>query len=142
MIRGYREEDLNAVTGLTNQLGYPTTVDEMQQRMLRLSGKEDYRTVVAAVNGEVAGYAGLIKGFCWEKNGCFVRIQALVVNSNYRQTGIGKKLIASTEQWAKAIHAKALILNCGINPEREGARLFYPKIGFEATSKGYYRTID
>ncbi|HEX7753825.1 MAG TPA: GNAT family N-acetyltransferase [Niabella sp.] len=141
IIRTYREKDLDNITALTNQLGYPTTADEMRQRMQLLSEDENYKTIVAAINDEAVGYAGLVKGLYWEKNGCFVRIQALVVNHQYRNRRIGKQLIDAAEQWGKEIHAKALLLNCGIKPEREGAHLFYPRMGFAATSKGYYKPV-
>ncbi len=42
----------------------------------------------------------MVKGFYYELDGFYVRIVALVVDSNYRNKGIGKKLLEEAESWA------------------------------------------
>ncbi|MBZ4187533.1 GNAT family N-acetyltransferase [Niabella beijingensis] len=142
LIRNYQPQDLEAITELTSQLGYPTTTDEMKSRMEHISGRDDCRTLVAVKAHSVVGYAGMVKGFYWEKNGSFLRIQALVVHHHHRKAGIGRKLIEAAILHATTIKAGAVLLNSGNRPERKEAHQFYPKLGFEATSTGYVKKIN
>ncbi|MCF3111979.1 GNAT family N-acetyltransferase [Niabella sp. CC-SYL272] len=141
IIRDYEQKDLAAVTGLTNQLGYPTTTAEMQLRMNAISEHAQHRTLVAVMDHRVVGYAGLTKGWYWEKNESFLRIQTLVVHQDHRKAGIGKQLLEAAAQHALTIGANDLLLNSGNRPERNAAHRFYPKMGFEATSTGYVKKI-
>ncbi|MCD2425606.1 GNAT family N-acetyltransferase [Niabella pedocola] len=141
IIRDYEQKDLAAVTGLTCELGYPTTTAAMQLRMNAISGNAHYRTLVAVIDNQVVGYAGLATGWYWEKNGTFLRIQALVVHKDHRKARVGKQLLDAAAAHARTIGAGALLLNSGNRPEREAAHQFYPKMGFEAVSTGYVKKI-
>ena len=140
-IRTFQNEDIPALTELTNQLGYETSIEQMTVRMERILSLDTYWTFVAVVNGQVAGYIGLNKNYFWEQDGCFIRIQALVISKEYRRMGIGEKLIDAAERKAKEVDAKLIILNSGNKPEREAAHQFYPQMGFEAKSTGYIKNI-
>ena len=63
-----------------------------------------------------------------------MRIQALVVSSDHRKEGVGRKLIEAAEQLARRLETKLLILNCGNRDEREAAHIFYTRIDFQARS--------
>jgi GNAT superfamily N-acetyltransferase len=140
-IRDFQFGDIKWITELTNQLGYPTTVEEMETRMKTISQLEKHWTLVAISDGVVAGYIGLNQNYFWEQNGTFIRIQALVVNKEFRKLQVGKTLIEDAEKLAKRVGAKLMILNCGNKPERESAHQFYPKMGFIAKSVGYVKQI-
>lgn len=141
-LRTYIEKDIPALTALTVALGYSTSPAEMGERLNNMHGNPHYKTIVACNGDEVLGYIGMIKNFFWEQNGCFVRIQALVVNSHARQKGIGAMLLQAAEQWAQEIDARLIVLNCGNKAERAAAHQFYPRMGFEAKSTGYIKTLD
>ncbi len=140
-IRAFQKEDLPALTELTNQLGYETSIEEMSARMKQIQSLDNYWTFVAVVDQQVAGYIGLNKNYFWEQDGCFIRIQALVTNKEFRRLGIGQKLIEAVEKLGKEVGAKLMTLNCGNKPERESAHKFYPLMGFEAKSTGYIKNI-
>jgi GNAT superfamily N-acetyltransferase len=133
--------DIESLAILTTELGYPTTVSDMESRLTEISKNPNCRTIVAEINSVVVGYIGLLKSTSWEQNGCFIRIQALCVKSEYRKLGVGKALIDYAETWGKEISAKSLVLNSGNREERASAHKFYPKIGFEAKSTGYKKDI-
>ncbi|WP_242698129.1 GNAT family N-acetyltransferase [Bacillus sp. SD088] len=57
-------------------------------------------------------------------DGFYIRIVAFVVDSNYRGKGIGKKLLAEAESWARRIGATGIGLNSGNRPERFNAKLY------------------
>jgi GNAT superfamily N-acetyltransferase len=142
LIRNFELNDISSLSSLTNELGYPTTVEEMETRMKTILQLENYWTFVAILDDIVVGYIGLIKNYFWEQNGHFIRVQALVVSKEFRRHQIGKNLIEYTEKFAKSLGSNLLILNCGNKPERESAHQFYPKMGFIAKSVGYVKPLE
>lgn len=141
-IRNFEWADLNSVTVLTNELGYPTSVEQMKIRMEKILQLDTYWTFVAVVEGQVAGYIGLNKNYFWEQDGTFIRIQALVVKKEFRRQHIGQCLIEAAEKHAHQIKSRLLILNSGNREERQAAHQFYPRMGFEGKSTGYVKKID
>jgi GNAT superfamily N-acetyltransferase len=75
--------------------------------------------LVAEYNEDVVGMIGLCSGYFYEKNGLYVRIVALVVESKYRNMGIGKKLMEEAENWARKQGAISIGLNSGNREERK-----------------------
>lgn len=141
LIRDFQQADLLSLTSLTNELGYPTTIEQMTSRMETISRLNNCWTFVAVVKGCVAGYVGLIKNHFWEKDGHFLRIQALVVSKDYRKIGVGRELLLAVERLAKQTETEVIVLNCATRAERQSAHQFYPKIGFQASSIGYMKNI-
>lgn len=141
MIRKATESDISQMAKLMCELGYPTMKEEMEQRFSKINSCNLYHTQVAEVNERIVGMIGIILGYHYEKNENYVRIVALVVDSNYRKQGIGKKLIASAEEWAEDQGANRLVLNSGNRSERNEAHQFYTNRGFEAKATGYYKTL-
>ena len=133
--------DIESLATLTTELGYPTTVSEMEARLIEISKNPNCRTIVAEQDVQIVGYMGLLKSSSWEHNECFVRIQALVVKSEYRKCGVGKLLIEFAESFAREINAKSIVLNCGNREERNSAHKFYVSVGFEAKSIGYKKVV-
>jgi len=60
----------------------------------------------------------------------------LIVDKNYRQKGIGKKLMQKAIEYLKQSNCYKVIIQSGI--EREGAHKFYEKLGFDGKSKKAY----
>jgi len=60
----------------------------------------------------------------------------LIVDKNYRQKGIGKKLMQKAIEYSKKSNCYKVIIQSGI--EREGAHKFYEKLGFDGKSKKAY----
>ena len=141
MIRKATESDISQMAKLMGELGYPTMKEEMEQRFSKINSCNLYNTQVAEVNERIVGMIGMILGYHYEKNENYVRIVALVVDSNYRKQGIGKNLIASAEEWAEHQGANRLVLNSGNRSERNEAHHFYTNRGFEAKATGYYKTL-
>lgn len=140
-IRQAVKADVASLALLMDEMGYPTTEAEMSRRFTVIDLEPHYITLVADYDGVVVGMAGASKGFYFEKNGCYIRLIALVVSNHYREKGIGKVLIHSIEEWAKTTNANAIVLNCGTREERKGAHVFYQHLGFEAKSTGYVKRL-
>jgi len=141
ILRDYIPSDLESLAILTTELGYPTTTSEMEVRLKEISENQNCRTIVVEHDKQVVGFMGMTKNQSWENNGCFLRIQALVISANYRKLGVGKLLIEFAESFAREINAKSIVLNCGNREERDSAHKFYVSVGFEAKSIGYKKSV-
>jgi len=139
--RDYCRDDIPELAALTVELGYPTTSIEMAERINFFASNPDYKTIVAELNSIIIGYIGMIRINYWEKNGCYIKIQALVVKETARKTGAGKVLIKCAEEWARQNNADMLALTCGNKAEREAAHKFYPKMGFVLNASGYVKLV-
>jgi N-acetylglutamate synthase-like GNAT family acetyltransferase len=141
IIRQAKESDVHALAALMNELGYATTVAEMQTRYELISSHPDHATWVAVCNTEVAGMIGLIKNIYYEKNGLYIRVGALVVNAAYRNRGLGKALLQKATDWANELGITQLYLTSGNREERKVAHAFYQRLGFEPRSTGFVKTL-
>jgi GNAT superfamily N-acetyltransferase len=142
LIRNFEMADLPGLTHLTNDLGYPTTLEQMGNRMENLLKLDSYWTLVAVSNHKIIGFIGFNKNYFWEQDGFYIKIQALVVGKEYRRFGLGKELMDSVEKFSRQIKAKSMILTSAKREERESAHQFYPKMGFESTSIAYIKKLE
>jgi GNAT superfamily N-acetyltransferase len=141
-VRPATEADIPALSILMSELGYPTSLAEMQERFVAIQQQADYRTLVAVREDHILGAVGSLKHYYWEQNGHFIRVQALVVSSNARRMGIGKMLMRAVEDWGRETGAVLISLNCGHKQARVAAHQFYPDIGFEHTAAGYTKWLE
>lgn len=141
IIRDAHEGDIEALTVLMNDLSYPTTVAEMQERFKPIVVHPDYRTILAVINDEIVGMAGLHKGNFYEKNGMYLRILAFVVKQNVRNLGVGKILIKASEDWAMEQGLHTVIINSGNRDDRKVAHVFYHKMGYAIKSSGFVKQL-
>src|SRR5690625_323101 len=142
LIKKAVQKDISQLAVLMGELGYPTTTEEMESRFLKINSNPLYSTQVAEKNGVIVGMIGMMLGFHYEKNENYVRIVALVVDSEYRKQGIGEKLIEKAEEWAKEQRANRIALNSGNRSERDDAHHFYIRLGFEGSATGYYKVLS
>ncbi|OCA90473.1 GNAT family acetyltransferase [Bacillus sp. FJAT-27225] len=141
-IREAHLNDANELTSLMVHLGYPTTVENMKIRFSKIKTHPDYKTLVASYEGRVVGMIGLMKVHYFERDGVYIRIAALVVDPNFRNKGIGNKLIEEAESWARKIGASGITLNSGNRAERKSAHTFYKNRGYEERSIGFVKNMD
>lgn len=57
-IRTAHHKDIPALAYLMEELGYPTSVEDMKQRYDRIASNPNYHTLVAEIEGEVVGMVG------------------------------------------------------------------------------------
>jgi len=138
-IREAHEGDIAAITGLMDDLGYPSEVSEMERKLKNIFSHPDYRTLLAVSNGEVLGFAGLMKGFSFERSGKYVRIISFVVKKEVRNRGVGKLLIKASEDWAIEQGADNVVISSGNRGERKAAHVFYQKCGYVIKSSGFFK---
>ena len=117
-IRKIIDDDFGKLTELIKELGYPSSIKNVSERLSRINSSKCYNTLVAEVDRKVVGFIGLCKLYAYEFDGEYVRIIALVVNEQYRGKGIGTKLLESAEKWAIDEGATAITLNSGIDRKK------------------------
>jgi GNAT superfamily N-acetyltransferase len=138
-IRKATLKDVPALASLMEQLGYPTTVENMTVRFINIDSNPSYHTLVAEEDGKVVGMIGLYTSILYNKDGLYARVIAFVVDSNYRNKGIGKLLINEAEIWARNQGADSIGLNSGNRPERDNAHQYYKRMGYVEKSTGFVK---
>ncbi|KSU87538.1 MULTISPECIES: GNAT family N-acetyltransferase [Bacillaceae] len=140
-VRSLQDHDVKELIPLMEQLGYPTNFEDLQVRLSAIQASSDYHTLIAEIDGEVAGMAGLCKSYFYEYDGSYTRIVAFVVHEKFRRKAVGKMLIKEAERWAKSQGCMAIGLNSGNRDERLAAHLFYQKMGYQPKSTGFIKEI-
>ena len=121
--------DASAVTALLHELGYPSNTDkEVTGRLARWSGRDDLLVLVAADGQQIVGVAALAVVPYFERPGCWGRVVALVVDARARGVGVGRQLLAATEQAALVRGCVRMEISCARH--RTGAHAFYRSVGY------------
>lgn len=128
IIRDAEIRDSESITELSNQLGYETLNTDIQNRLKKILVHPDNCIYVATENGKVVGW---IHGFYSMRveSDFFVEIGGLVVSENFRNNGIGKKLVDKVIEWTELKNCENVRVRC--NVIRTESHRFYEKIGFE-----------
>lgn len=102
-IRKMEWRDLAEVTHLSGQLGYPSSLVEVQRRFEVILGNHDYALFVAVnPSGAVVGWIQINRETAALITDTKAEIQALVVDEKYRSQRVGAALVAKAEDWARA----------------------------------------
>ena len=141
-IRTVQLTDYEDLAELMQELGYPTTPSDLENRFKLLQDHEDYEALVAVKDGCVIAFAGLCKAYAFEFTGMYVRLLAFVVSSKQRNKGIGKLMLKACENWAMEKGAAAITLNSGNREERKAAHGLYKKNCYLAKSIGFSKKLE
>lgn len=141
IIRKAIVSDSITLTRLSEQLGYSTTVEEVTERVKNLLNKQDYNIFVADFNNTVIGFISFEKyDLFYYPSG--INITGLVVDINYRNTGIGQQLLYVAEKNAIENGLKYVRANSG--SQRIEAHRFYRKNGYanEKDQKRFIKNLN
>lgn len=127
IIRQAKKEDYSEITNLTNELGYPSSEEKVQEILDMVLTHNDHQLFVAEVDGVLVAYIHLVCTIRISSEP-FVEIVAFVVHSNYRKMGIGKSLIKETENWAAEKGYRFIRIRSNII--RQEAHKFFNQRGF------------
>ena len=130
-VRPAEERDSAAIARLAGEFGYPSTEEQVRERLAAVCASPNHATFVAAIeNDEVAGWIHLseVRSPEIEPN---AEITALVVTSRYRSAGAGRRLVESGEEWARGRGLKILCVRS--NVIRDRAHAFYRALGYSET---------
>lgn len=121
--------DLEQVTSLAAQLGYPETLEEIAARFAEVDKLSTHQLYVAkSADDKVLGWVHINIETYTLLSDQRAMISALVVDEKHRGLGIGASLITKAEGWAKAKSIPLVKLTSNI--KRSGAHRFYEKFGY------------
>ncbi|PZR76779.1 MAG: GNAT family N-acetyltransferase [Chthoniobacterales bacterium] len=121
------KDDAAAIAALAEELGYSSSAREINSRLRKLT---DSDLILVAVDDDNR-LLGFIQGhtLCVIEAGFRVEILGLVVSSRARRAGLGKRLVAEVEDWARTSGAEAVLVRS--NTKRVESHLFYPALGYQ-----------
>jgi GNAT superfamily N-acetyltransferase len=122
--------DAAAVARLSGELGYPVSSEEMKRRIESLARLPDHAVYVACVSGEVVGWIHVQVSHHLQAEPR-AEIGGLVVSSEARSRGIGRRLVAVAEEWALQQGLKSIVVRS--RATREAAHRFYLREGYTQT---------
>ena len=126
-IREAKKSDSVALAKLSGELGYPTTTEEMESRFDKVLSMPNNGIYVAELDS-IVGWIHVALIQTLESN-AFVEICGIVVAESHRGSGIGTRLIAVAESWAR--EKECYQLRVRTNIVREKTRMFYQQVGFQ-----------
>jgi GNAT superfamily N-acetyltransferase len=128
--------DLPRICELNEQLGYTGSLDEMRARFDAIARRPEQGTFVAETAGVVSGWLHAQAQHTLE-TGSYVEIVGLIVSAAARRHGIGRRLIAHVDCWARELGYPRLRVRTSVL--REGAHEFYEALGFRWTKTQHVR---
>ena len=97
---------------------------------------------VAIINKEIVGYVIIssremkMEGYIYRKQ---IKIEAIGVDENYRNQGVGSKLLEFMKEYARENNYTDIKLT--VNEENESAKHHYEKVGFKVENIAYSMPI-
>jgi len=129
-IREATRNDSESINRLSQDLGYDIVSQSVAEERIKkiIESKIDYLWVFEDDNQII----GWIHIFLAQRvaSASFVEIGGLVVASNYRRQGVGKRLVEYAVLWAKTRNLKIRV-RC--NEQRTDTQIFYESVGFSST---------
>jgi GNAT superfamily N-acetyltransferase len=142
-IREITPGDSPRVAELLTQLGYPTTTDDVAQRLAYWLDDPLSRILVAERNTQVIGSLSLHAIPYLERTGRWARVESLVVDSAARRSGVARALVQAAEDTARQWGCLAVEITSA--RYREGAHAFYQQLGYTdvcGKSARFFKLID
>ena len=128
VVRDARPEDSDRVAVLLTQLGYPTTGEQVSDRLAYWREDRFSRVLVAEESGSVAGCLSVHAIPYLERTGRWARIESLVVDAAVRAAGVGRLLVTAAEATAEGWGCLGMEVTS--SRDRDDAHAFYRRLGF------------
>ena len=140
-VRRVKTHDLERLTKLSGQLGYPTSEKEMKARLRDVLKHRDGACFVAESGADgVIGWIHVSVTPLLEVERR-AEVNGLVVDERARSQGAGALLLAAGEKWARGKRCKEMSVRS--NVIRERAHGFYLRNGYEhyKTQKAFRKAL-
>jgi len=130
--------DASRLAELSAELGYPASSTEITGRLERLLDRENETVLVCALpSGQVVGWLHASEQELLE-SGRRCEILGLVVDSEHRSRGVGRRLVLAVEQWAAGRGIEQMAVRS--NVARAESHPFYQRLGYvRAKTQHAYR---
>src|SRR5439155_20837060 len=100
-VRPATVDDAASVASLLGQLGYPSSAEDVVARLARVEGFRDATALVAELGGHVIGLVTCHVFPSIHAPAIVAWVTTLVVDEQHLQKGVGRRLTAAVEQWAR-----------------------------------------
>ena len=126
-IRRLSADDAEAAAGLSGQLGYSCSAEDLRERIEELSRTADRVAFAAVTAGQIIGWidAAMERHLQYAASAV---IGGLVVREDMRGLGVGKRLCLEVEEWARSKSVSLVRVRSQI--KREDAHRFYLRDGY------------
>lgn len=131
IIRNAKITDVENLLPLLDQLGYPTTKEELELRFARFLTNDGYGVAVACADTQIVGFVVFSKSDLFVSNKIRIHIEGIAVDENHRGENIGKQLIQFVENHAQKFSGAIIDLTSGLRRANEGTHEFYKKLGYK-----------
>ena len=133
--------DLDAVVTLSRQLGYEVFSGEVRARLARVLEKPDHFLIgIRSQSGHLIAYAHALREPTSLLAPERAELHTLVVEANFRDQGIGGRLLGAAEDWARSQGLSRMRLRS--NMKREAAHRFYFREGYAIEKTSHVFTQD
>lgn len=130
-VRAAAEDDFEAIARLAGELGYPTDVADVCERLASVANHAGHALFVAVDGkGAVVGWIQLAEERSLLSDPR-AEITGLVVDAIYRGAGVGQLLVERGENWARERRLTSMGVRSNILRER--AHQFYLRLGYHVT---------
>lgn len=126
-VRPAELRDAQELARLSGELGYPATAATLTARLQRLQSHGDFGVMVAAGHYGLWGWVAVERSISLVSDE-HAEIVALVVDGRARECGIGRALVDSAEDWARARGLPRVRVRS--NSTRPASHIFYDRLGF------------
>lgn len=130
LIRHCTVNDLPPLLPLIEQLGYPTSLDLLEKRFNKFIENLGSGVALASHQNQIVGWIAWSKSILFVSDKTRFHIEGLVIDKQFRQQGIGKKLIFFVEEIARQFSPVIIDLTSGVRRSGEGTHRFYQSIGY------------
>jgi GNAT superfamily N-acetyltransferase len=130
-VRVPHQRDFARLAELAGQLGYPTTAENIAQRLEGMRPSSEHAVFVAEIpGGEIAGWIGVFvyRGVELDAR---AEVSGLVVDERFRSQNVGLRLLEHAENWARQKGCREVGLRS--NVIRDRAHKFYERNGYTHT---------
>lgn len=136
LIRPIQAADAPRLTGLLAQLGYPSEVDVVTNRLAGILNSASQQVLVAvpADDSRIDGYVGVERRLALQVDER-AEITGLVVDSAARRSGLGRALVDAAERWAVQQGLHTVVVRSNI--ARPESHPFYEGIGYQRTKTSH-----
>jgi predicted N-acetyltransferase YhbS len=129
IIRPASLADAAAIAELAEQLGYPSTEEDIFYRLTRILPTPDHRVFVAeSSDGSLLGWVYVFAVTVELLADRLAEVGGLVIDNWHRRSGIGHALLAAAEEWARQRDLGCVRIHSNI--QRQEAPPFYLGAGY------------
>ncbi len=146
IIRNASTNDIPIILELLYELGRPrpqedSNIEEFSNVITKyLLSEPTRKIIVAEYDNKIVGMASMMLLSRLNRKSLELYIPELIVQQNYQNKGIGKKIMEFCLDFAKQYKCHRIRLESG--NQRTGSHQFYRKLGFEQSSLSFTSNLE